>query len=391
MIKLGVIGYGKRMHAMVQTFREVEPSLRVSRILDPEPVKVRARLDPLDANVCFVDDVAALLKGGSIDAVAIGTRCHLHAPYAVQIAATALPLFLEKPVAISMDQALALEQAFSHSKCRTVVSFPLRLSPLCEHAGRLIEQGATGRVEHIRAFNHVPYGTCYFDQDGYRNYAITQGLFLQKATHDFDYMMKLVGSRITRVVALAARGRVFGGDRPAGLRCSSCDTAGSCQESPRNRARNASGGTLNDHACLFGRDLGDLVNGMNEDASSALVAFASGAHGVYSQVFFARRDAGARGAVISGYQGTVSFDWHQAALHHVRHHQPISDRAEIRTQASHMGGDIELARNFIDVIQDRADSRAPIQAGLQSVYVCLAAKASVESGGFETVRQLGIA
>lgn len=390
MIKLGVIGYGDRINFMVKTFREVEPDIRVTTILDPDRETVIQRLAESDrSEVRFVEDIEAFLRQPDFDAVAIGTRCHLHTPYAIRLAATDLPLFLEKPVSISMPQALDLERAYLNSRCETVVSFPLRLSPLCVHAERLLKQGAVGNVEHIMSFNYVPYGTLYFDHDGYRQFDITQGLFLQKATHDFDVMMVMAGSPIKRVAATASVGRVFGGDRPAGLRCSACPDQDICQESPRNRSRNASGGTTSDHACLFGRDLGSPPAGMNEDASSALVEFASGAHGVYTQVFFSRRDAAARGATVSGYHGTIAFDWYRNSLRHVRHHVNISDQTETRTTDPHMGGDIELARNFIDVIQGKARSRSPIAAGLQSVYACLAAKESVSTGRFVDVRQIG--
>ncbi len=389
-MKLGIIGYGSRIHGMVGIFREVSPDLQIVAILDPDREKVLGQLAPQDRETArFAADIQPFLQTPGLDAVAIGTRCNLHAPYAVEVAATDLPLFLEKPVAVSMAQALALETAFEASRCEVVVSFPLRVSPLCVHAARLIAQDAVGRVEHLRAFNHVPYGTAYFDHDGYRNFSITQGLFLQKATHDFDYLMLLAGAPIVRVAAMAGFGRVFGGPRPAGLRCSVCAEADTCPESPRNRKRNGSGGRVKDHACLFAQDLGSPETGMNEDASSALLEFEGGAHGVYSQVFFARRDAGARGAVVSGYNGTVSFDWHSGKLRHVRHHIAVSDEASIGSTASHMGGDLELARNFIDVIQGKAKSRAPIHAGLQSVYACLAARESALRGTFVDVRQVG--
>ena len=181
------------------------------------------------------------------DALAIGTRCHLHTPFAIEAAKHDLPLFLEKPVSHSMAQATALEKAFEKSKCRVVVSFPLRVSPLCDLAHQYIKEGAVGRPEHIMAVNYVPYGTGYWDGH-YRDFPVTQGLFIQKATHDFDYMMFLMGASITRVAAMACYGRIFGGNKPAGLVCSKCDEADTCLESPRNRTRNLSGGTT--RACF---------------------------------------------------------------------------------------------------------------------------------------------
>jgi len=227
----------------------------------------------------------------------------------------------------------------------------------------------------------------YWEQP-YRDYDITGGLFLQKATHDFDYLMYLLGQPITRVAATATRGRVFGGDKPAGLWCSRCDETATCPESPQNRRRNGSGGDPGDHACVFSVDSGSGPRS-NEDCSSALLEFADGSHGVYTQVFFSRRDAARRGATVSGYRGTVSFDWYAGELHRVRHHAPFSATERAAGGLAHFGGDLELARNFLDVVRGGAASRTPIETGLQSAYACLAARESAATGQFVAVRQVG--
>ena len=122
---------------------------------------------------------------------------------------------------------------------------------------------------------------------------------------------------------------------------------------------------------------------------SALLEFASGAHGVYTQVFYTRRDAASRGATVSGYHGTVSFDWYTNELKRVRHHAPFSAVERAGEGASHFGGDAELARDFLALIAGAPTSRTPIETGIQSVYACLAAKESSETGRFVEVRQLG--
>ncbi len=392
MIRLGVMGFGKRISSVINHFlRGVAPDIRVVGIVDPDEAGARSRLAECDKqDVVFYETVDKMVRQAKLDALAVGTLCNLHAPYAIQAAKYDLPLYLEKPVAISIDQATALESAFETSKCQVVVSFPLRVSPLCTFARQLLAENAVGNPEHILAVNYVPYGMGYFDR-AYRNFKVTQGLFLQKATHDFDYMRYLMDSPIVRVAAMASYGRVFGGTKRAGLRCSECDETVTCLESPANRKRNASGGNTADHPCLFSVDIGSPEMGMNEDASSALVAFASGAQGVYTQVFYSRRDSATRGAMVSGYHGTVSFDWYQNELKRVRHHQPFTDVVRMGEGLSHFGGDDELAQDFIGILQGKAKSRTPIEVGIQSVYACLAAKESAETGRFVEVRQVGAA
>jgi hypothetical protein len=122
---------------------------------------------------------------------------------------------------------------------------------------------------------------------------------------------------------------------------------------------------------------------------NALVEFASGAQGAYTQVFYTRRNAAERGAKISGYLGTLEFDWYTSELTRVRHHLPFSDTIKGAEGMSHFGGDFALVSNFLDLLRGQAASKTPIWTGLQSVYACLAAKESSETGQFVTVRQVG--
>lgn len=360
-MKLGIIGLGLRMSDLLKTFREADPGLEIAGVVDSDPEAARGRVPEGEA-LRFYGTLPELVEQARPDALAIATRCDGHARYAVEAARYDLPLFLEKPVATSLDDAVALERAFEHTRCRALVSFPLRASMLCRRARHLIENGAVGRVENICALNYVPYGDVYF-LSWYRDYSITQGLFLQKATHDLDYMMYLAGSPVVRVAAMLSRGRCYRDDSTRG-------------DAPDPFAR-------------YAEKIGTPETGMNEDSSSALVEFANGAQGVYTQVFYIKRDAARRGATISGYSGTVDFDWYRNDLRCVHHHEPFTDVTTPEKGLSHFGGDMALAENFVAMVRDGAQPLAPIEAGLQSVYTCLAARQSAQTGCFVPVRQVG--
>jgi hypothetical protein len=204
--------------------------------------------------------------------------------------------------------------------------------------------------------------------------------------------MHLMGSPIKRVAAMASHGRVFGGDKPAGLVCSACANADTCPESPSYRARNGLVKTKRnpDHACVFGVDCGSPKKGMCQDGSSCVVEFASGAQGAYTQIFYSRRDAARRGAILSGYKGTITFDWFRNDMTLVNHHTPFTDTTVAGADRdSHFGGDTELAHDFFALINGKIKrSRTPIETGLASVYACLAAKESSVTGKFVKVRQI---
>ena len=250
----------------------------------------------------------------------------------------------------------------------------------------MLRTGAVGDVLHITGLNYVPYGTVYYER-GYRDFKITQGLFLQKATHDFDYIMDLAGAPIVNVSANWLRGRVFGGKRPAGLRCSECPESETCRESPENRRRNTSGGVCEDHLCVFSEACGNVSDGINEEASNSIFEFENGAIGAYAQLVFVRRQ-GMRGAIVSGMEGKLSFDWYTNELNYVEHHAPYESKISPASSPDHFGGDIELARNFFDMIRNGDSPAASIRDGLRSVFTCLAAREAAMTGRRVPVRQI---
>lgn len=264
-------------------------------------------------------------------------------------------------MATNLDDARALERAFADAAGEVVVSFPLRVSALAGMAKTKLAAGAVGRLEHILAVNYVPYGNVYFDS-WYRDQRIIQGLFLQKATHDLDYIADLAGAPITRVAAMAQHGRVF-----------------------RDKSLEPAGG---DDTRAYFEKIGTPETGMNEDASTALLEFANGAQGVYTQVFYTKHHGAARGATLSGFKGTLRFDWYRNELLLQRHDEARTEMERPPEGLNHFGGDSVLADNFIAVIKGEARSLSPISAGLRSVYACLAAKESAATGRFVAVRQL---
>jgi predicted dehydrogenase len=361
-MKLGIIGLGHRMNSMLAQFREADPELEIVGVVDADPEKARDRLpEETRTKVSFYDSVRELVESEKPDALAIGTRCDSHTRFAIEAAPYGLPLYLEKPIATSMAQARELEATFEKSQSPVLVSFPLRTSTLCQRAKQILDQGAVGRVEHIQAVNYVSYGTVYFES-WYRDHAVTQGLFLQKATHDFDYLAFLAGAPITRVAAMSSVGRVF----------RDSDTKGA---NP-------------DPLALYYDGIGSPETGMNEDSSSALLEFGNGAKGVYTQVFFAKRSP-KRGAVLSGFKGTVEFDWYENTVKTTHHREPFNDVSSVDGTDDHFGGDRILAENFVAMVRDKASPAASLASGLASVYACLAAKESAETGRFIEVRQVG--
>jgi predicted dehydrogenase len=383
--RLAVIGLGHRATAMVRSMQSVDPEVSVGAVADPEEEGVLRRLELVGHGGSRVYPSAdAMLEDASdYDGVVIGTRCYLHTRMAIKVASVGLPLFLEKPVAISLDEVEALREAFRGREEEVIVSFPLRYTPLFSKVLEIVKSGRLGTINQIQAVNNVPYGGVYFGQ-WYRNYDQTGGLWLQKATHDFDCINLLAGSPPVSVAAMESR-RVYGGEKPFDLRCSACDETDTCPESPKNIAlRGDDGGMyqdsddMTDHWCAFSRGI------ENHDAGSALIMYESGIHASYSQNMVSRRSAYKRGATVVGYHATLDFDLASMEIRLIHHHSGEVEQMRVDTGSDgHGGGDHILAESFLDLIAGRAGSHSTLRDGLLSASMCLAARESARTKTFQ--------
>jgi len=381
MLNVGIIGYGGRVSGMAKGLGMYSIPYRIAAIADPRAEEIKAANDPFLAETRFYNNADELLAAGGLDGVMVGTRCYMHTDMACKVAQYKLPLFLEKPVAITFEQVKKLHDAFAGYPAPTVVSFPLRLTVHVQTIKQMIEADTIGTVEHVVGFNDVPYGDVYF-YEWYRNYEQVGGLFLQKATHDLDYIAYLLGQKPRQLCAMHAR-RVYGGDKPHNLRCVDCEEFESCPESPFNLFRERFQGSQvnmqSKRMCLYSKDI------RNEDIDNVIIEYENGVQTSYTQNVFARNAAGRRGARFYGYKGTIFFDWYENVIKVFKHQTPAVETITFTGDMPHFGGDRELCYDFIMAMRDGKPSRSPIEAGIESALTCLWARESAETRRFVDV------
>ena len=386
MLRLGVIGYGGRIQGILSIIEGLRAGTQLVAITDVRNDEIRQQMRARGQNpdsIAFFADADEMLDQAALDGVLIGTRCSLHSTMAQKALRRNLPLFLEKPIATTMADLMALKCAGEASTSKVVVSFPLRVTPLAQLAKQVIDSGQIGTVEHVQAYNNVPYGGVYYHY-WYRDENETGGLWLQKATHDFDYINYLLGVQPRWISAMMSK-QIFKGDHPAGLACKDCPEQTTCMESPFNlwlsgEIKSIDNPPFDPYLCSFAVDTG------NEDSGSALVEYETGMHVSYSQNFFARRGAATRGATLLGYKGTLQFDWYTDEVKVHMHHTPRVETHKVDSKAlSHGGGDTVLAQSFLDVMRGTGESVSPLSAGLLSVLMCLKAKQSAQTRTFQPI------
>ena len=383
---IGIVGFGKRAgEGLCKSMRnygaiEGNDGFRVVAIADIRPEEeLRAGLEEIgfgDARIYRTPE--EMYENEKLDGVIIGTRCSLHTKMAVINAKYGIPVLLEKPVATTEEDLDALRAICPEMDYKTVVSFPLRCSPLALKTKEIIDSGVLGKISQIQSINNVPYARCYY-HEWYKDDKETGGLFLQKATHDLDLIQFLLSDTLKPVMISATESKlIFKGDMPAGLRCRDCDKMDTCTESTKNVA--SYGEKTPDDRCCFAVDTG------NHDSASIMVQYENGMHAIYSQNFVARKGAGRRGARIIGYNATVEFDFNTKCIDLFYHNENRHEHIDMTEQCatSHGGGDLIMTRAFVNIMNGQK-STTPLSLGILSAHLCLAARKSAQENVFVRV------
>lgn len=371
---VGVIGCGIRVSSMLQTLRELDMNTHITAICDIAGDKVLQRLQNEGEDITetrIFNDADAMLDEMPLDGIIIGTRSDTHVHYAKKVIERNIPLLLEKPITTSVEELCELRKVFEKSQKRVLVSFPLRTTPISRLVREIVESGKIGTVEHVQAFNYVPYGGVYF-HNWYRSLDFG-GMFFEKSTHDFDNINFILGTKPKEIFAMTSK-QIFKGDNKDDKLCYNCEHQMSCLESPlmqKNFVLDNPQGDL----CAFSS------GAKNHDSSGVLIRYENGMHVSYEENLFARKSAATRGARLSGYKGTIDFDWYQNKVVVHMHHTPRKDTYEYDSGAmNHFGGDKNLLFDFVRLMEHDPTCEQTLDAAFTSTLMCIAARESARTG-----------
>jgi len=379
-LNIGIIGFGLRARGVfaVLSGLEMGAKINLTAISDPKNKEEliaegdKSKIDMSETH--FYKNEDDMLQNENLDGVIIGTRCSLHTKLAIKVMKKGIPLFLEKPVSTTYEDWQLLKEANQKYKCEVVVSFPLRVTPIVSEAKRLIDNGEIGTIQHVSAVNYATYGGDYY-HSWYRDENETGGLFLQKATHDLDYINYIIGQKPVEICAMHSK-QIMKGDKPAGLKCADCEERYTCKEGPFH-TRKINGDYIHGDYCCFAVDTG------NEDSGTALVRYESGMHAVYTQNFFVRnKKAAKRSAIFAGDMGVLEFDFRTKDIYIRKNYLPGEMKYHVELEGNHYGGDLRLMINFTNIMLNKEKSETPLSEGLLSAYMCLKAKESAETKQF---------
>jgi len=146
--RVGVFGIGWVAGEHVKAFAR-NPHMQVAVLGSRRSASAQAKKDELGLDCDIVSDYEALIARDDIDIVDICTPNVLHADQAVRAAAAGKHLVIEKPIAMTIQELMAVKAAVIQAGVKCQVGFISRWNPHVQSIRTMIDRGGLGELYYI--------------------------------------------------------------------------------------------------------------------------------------------------------------------------------------------------------------------------------------------------
>ncbi len=199
-VKIGIIGTGGRGGHACNAHRP-EEGWEVVMGADISPVARREFTEKFP-DATAVEDYRELLANPELKVVFIMAPDFLHEEMAVAALEAGKAVYLEKPMAISIEGCDRILETAMRTGSKLFVGHNMRYFPSILKMKEVIDSGLIGEVQAGWCRHFINYGGDAYFRDWHSEQKNTCGLLLQKGAHDIDVMHWLMGSHTKRVVGM---------------------------------------------------------------------------------------------------------------------------------------------------------------------------------------------
>ena len=201
MLRLGSIGAGGRGMISKISHRPDQNSQLVA-ICDQRSEVLDHYRQTVSPTLRGYADYRRMLDSEKLDGVFITTPDYLHEEMAVAALERGLAVYLEKPLAITIEGCDRILLTASRNNAKLYVGHNMRFFPVVKEMKRIIESGRIGEVQAIWCRHFVSYGGDAYFKDWHSERRYSTGLLLQKGAHDIDVIHHLAGAFTSRTTAM---------------------------------------------------------------------------------------------------------------------------------------------------------------------------------------------
>jgi UDP-N-acetylglucosamine 3-dehydrogenase len=191
-LRIGLAGLGTmgRNHLRVISNH---PDTTVAAVADPDAAAVEAAVGQTEA-AAFVDPLE-MIRHADLDGVVVAAPTTAHLPLALAAIERGVGVLVEKPLAATVDDGLAIVAAAHERNVRVQIGHVERYNPAVLEMGRLLRLGWLSTIYAITSRRAGPFPARIRDV----------GVTVDLGTHDVDILCWIAGERPVRVYAETAQ------------------------------------------------------------------------------------------------------------------------------------------------------------------------------------------
>ena len=378
-VQIGVLGTGPRgIRFGIKRLLENDDRGRIAAICDRDPKALEYAVQQTGVQCSHYRSLQRMLEDPHVEAVINCTDDPDHVSTSIPIIKAGKALYLEKPMAQTIEDCDRIIECWRRHPVVFMVGLELRYSSLCQEMRRIIDRGDIGRIVTAHVVDNVSVGGNYYYHGRDRKESYVKSLMLEKGTHSLDLANWFIGSH-PRSVYCSSGLDVFGGTEPNQKRCRSCADADTCPyfiEADNFVLDYGAVAREKEDYCVWAEEV-DV-----DDNSIAVVDYENGARLSYVECQFTPEYS--REFTFIGTKGKMTAFYNNAQEFNItvtyRHSQKSDVYHPPRVEGAHGGGDRNIIRRFLDLVEADEPLATGIEGARDSAAIAIAAYESSKTG-----------
>ena len=196
-----VVGVGRAGMIHAENFAKHVPGARLAAIVDPSPQAVQKARGGLGIQ-CY-ESIGQALENREIDAFALVSPTKFHKGDAVAAANAGKHILCEKPMAMTMDECVAMIAAAEQNGVILQIGFMRRFDAGFTRAKEIVDSGEIGDVVMVRSNTRGPS----VPQPWMYDIKVSNGPLAEVNSHDIDTLRWFTGSEFDAIYAVGGNFR----------------------------------------------------------------------------------------------------------------------------------------------------------------------------------------
>lgn len=207
-VSIVAIGAGNRTNKYLEYVRRNPDKVKLVGVVELNEIRRRsiATRFGLSEEQCFTDYHDFFQHPALADAVMICTPENMHFEPAMLAIEAGYHILLEKPIAQTLEECVAIGEAAKKKGIIVAVCHVLRHHPYFKKIKELVDSGELGNIISInhRSAVGVDRSTHGFVRGMWRKEAITNPMLISKCCHDIDFLLWLTKTRCRKLTSFGS-------------------------------------------------------------------------------------------------------------------------------------------------------------------------------------------